>query len=470
MKKFIYIIILSLIIQACDDYVDIQPRGYAIAKTLEDVDLLLNNGTQFSRFIGNRVPNFMNDNIKITDIELSTALLDPLTASIPNIYELKGEFYQENEIVSDWSNPYSIIANVNYILEVLSEIQEEDALKNQYTGEALVHRAMSYFRLVNTFGPHFGLPEASEAESGVPIITEFGDTTIPIPRQSVNDVYDFILEDLNQAINLLQPDTPTNARPSLASAYGLLAEAYLHMGEYEMALFNANEALSYNSILLDYNTELASLFGGFYTVIPPRVENPENILLREGFVETLFTNDFDEYVLSAYSDDLLSISDLQNDLRVTILTQPHYLTGELVYGGDVYFVSGYRIGVTVPELILIKAECLARAGSINEAMDSVNALRAKRFETSFVNNGNHILAANNIDEAVAHVLDEKRREFNVDGQRFFDIKRLNAIENAGISLVRGSETLLPNSPNWATQIPLNVIISSNGQITQNPIE
>ena len=99
-------------------------------------------------------------------------------------------------------------------------------------------------------------------------------------------------------------------------------------------------------------------------------------------------------------------------------------------------------------------------------MDAINTLRAKRFNASF----DHKLTATTKEEAIKHVLEERSREFNTNGMRFFDIKRLNAIENAGISLTRGAVTYGPNSINWEMPIDPKIINSSNGQIKQNPRE
>ncbi|WP_303315327.1 RagB/SusD family nutrient uptake outer membrane protein [Flavivirga abyssicola] len=463
MRKIIPIIliIVALINQSCDDYVDIEPKGNAIASSLDDVDQLLGNASALSFELGNAIPNLVHDNIQLSEAEIVTAGNSRESDFIDNIYQLEPIFYEGTQTDLGWSRHYISIGYTNHILEVLEGIDTDDPLKNVYEGEAKVHRAYHYFQLVNVYGVHYGLPQAAESGSGVPIVTVFSDDIVPISRNTVNEVYDFIVQDLEDAIAALPNINGTNNRPSKAAALGLLAEVYLHMGDYEKALLNAEDALSINSTVLDYNTDLIDFFG--LLSLPTDIDNPENILMKEAFVLTAFDpRTFEEIIFSGYSDELLSISDVDNDLRF-LFTIENPNTGNTVLSDEYIF----ELGITVPKLLLIQAECLARTGDFEEAMNVVNELRANRFEASFVATDGHLLTAANADEAIAHIIDESRREFHVSGKRFFDIKRLNAIENAGISLTRGDITYAPNSINWAMPISENVINTSNGQIQQN---
>ncbi len=466
MKKNIFLILIFTvsIIQSCDNYVDIEPKGSAIASSLEDVDLLLGNATELSFQLEVNITAIVNDNILMTDEEVTVAGNSRDYSFLKNIYQLEPVFYIGVQSDSEWQRNYRSIGYANHILEVLEGIDTNNPLKNTYTGEAKVHRAYHYFQLVNIYGVHYGLPEADAPESGVPLLTVFSDDSVSISRNSVNEIYDFILQDLNDAVNLLPNTNGKSNRPSKGAALGLLSEVYLHMGNYEVALMNAESALSINNTLLDYNTDLIDTGGAFF--IPSDIDNPENLLMKLAISPSAFNQiDFSSVVFTGFSDELVAINDFTNDLR-WLFANENPITGKIQLN-DGYT---YELGVTVPKLLLIQAESLARTGNIQEAMDVVNNLRAKRFEVSFVNSGGHILTASNTDEAITHVINESRREFHLSGKRFFEMKRLNAIENAGLSLTRGAITFSPNSINWAMPISEKVINTSNGQIKQNPRE
>lgn len=85
------------------------------------------------------------------------------------------------------------------------------------------------------------------------------------------------------------------------------------------------------------------------------------------------------------------------------------------------------LGMTTAEMYLIKAECLARSGKNEEAAEVLKTLRRSRFTNAE--------AANRIGGSIQEVLDERAREMT-PFWRYYDIKRLNGAEKAGISLTR----------------------------------
>ena len=465
MKKTLYLILLTVLfnLQSCDDYVDIEPKGSAIASTLEDINLLLDDANRLSSLLGNSIPVLLNDNLQVEDETLAITASSLESSFISNIYNLEPQFHIANQTDEVWASHYETIGTMNYILEVLDGIDTDNSLKNQYIAEAKVHRAYHYFKLVNVYGVHYGLPEASQAGSGVPILTVFSDDTVSLVRASVNEVYDFILNDLNEALPFLEESVISNDRASKASGQGLLAEVEMHRGNYNIASGLIDDALAFNNNLIDYNTDLIASY-------PPRgIANPESLFSKTSDVLLNFDRSggvFSLQVFSTYSNELIAITDTASDLRFVSLTQENAF-GNFALTNT---AARYEVGVTVPRLMLFKAECLARNNDFTAAMNLVNQLRAKRFDADIVSFGGHILTASSKEEALQHIMDETRREFHVTGLRFFDIKRLNAIENAGISITRKGKTYTANSINWAVPISESVLETSNGQISQNPRE
>ena len=464
MKKISLIIsaFTILIFASCDDYVDIVPRGSAIAENLEDVDALLDHGMMLSGDPGNNntVALYVNDNIVMLQAAQDYYGLIPLFKHKVNIYNLESTFYLPHETDQGWINPYTSIGRCNYIIEITPGMAGDDLVKNQYVGEAKVHRAHAYWRLVNLFGQHYGSANANESGSGVPILTQFGDIETSLARASVNAVYEFIESELIEAIDLLREGRPFIDRVNKAAAQAMLARVYLHMGKYAEALELTNDVLAFNSNLMDYN----DLTG----MVPRGAENLENILYKEVLPPTYYTF-LGPTAELGYSESLVNAFDQPDfDLRISKLAS--------INGDGIYVIndvsSGFPIGVTVPEIMLIKAECLAQdEGKKDEAMDVLNILREKRFFTDAVEAGEHLLTATDKQDALNKIFDERRREFNILGMRFFDIKRLKQQYNdVNISLVRDDVTWGPNSINWAVPIGEGIIETGGGQIKQNPRE
>ena len=116
------------------------------------------------------------------------------------------------------------------------------------------------------------------------------------------------------------------------------------------------------------------------------------------------------------------------------------------------FGASQIVGMTTAEMYLTKAECLARKGQTGDAAEVLKTLRGTRFP-------DHV-AAENIGGTVQEVLDERSREMG-PFWRFFEMKRLNGAENAGLEIRRQilsnpadptsvTELVIPaNDPRWA---------------------
>ena len=130
-----------------------------------------------------------------------------------------------NASASLWSvNAYcnSVIENI----ETKSGSAVTQTAKNTVKGEALVWKSMAYFYLVRTFG-------------AVPIVHNNGEiiannTSTTIKRNKIEDVYQYIVYLLEDAIKLLPVKNETG-RIDKYSAYGLLAKVYLTKSGYGMS-------------------------------------------------------------------------------------------------------------------------------------------------------------------------------------------------------------------------------------------
>lgn len=118
-----------------------------------------------------------------------------------------------------WNANFNGIMRANTVLDRLNEeAVPDEPLRNRFEGELKFLRAMFYFDLVRWFGK-------------VPVITEPVTPleALDIPRSPVQDVYDVIISDLEEAIGKL-PDTYNDANIGRATAHaarGILARVYL---------------------------------------------------------------------------------------------------------------------------------------------------------------------------------------------------------------------------------------------------
>jgi hypothetical protein len=354
-----------------------------------------------------------------------------------------------------WNTPYGAIYHTNFVLDILKTISISPAEQVDYNlirGSALFFRALLHHSLVQLYCRPYSA--TANTDLGL-VVRTTSDIHEPVIRSTVQQTYDQIIKDLKEAIELLPVTSVVNTRPNKAAAQGLLARVYLSMRDYVNAGIQANNALTHNNTLMDFN--------GLTPVGNPSpsnpLTNPEILCLSLHTLSTVFGGN------RAIVDSVLYRSYEANDLRKTV----YYFTsaGSPFWKGSYYSISSNSIfdGIATDELFLIRAESNARAGNVSGAMNDLNTLLSKRYKTGTFTD----LTATDAADALAQVLAERRKELAFRGLRWSDLRRFN-LEGANITLKRvinnTEYTLPPNDLRWVLLIP-EVEISRSG-IQQNP--
>lgn len=124
-----------------------------------------------------------------------------------------------------WDNAFKPIRAINHFFDVFSTYKHNfsEATANTYTGEMHFLRAYIYFALVKRYG---GVPIIKTVQS----YPEQSIEELQVPRNTEYEVYDFILEDLDQAIALLPEKSVERGRVNKYVAAGLKSRAMLFAG------------------------------------------------------------------------------------------------------------------------------------------------------------------------------------------------------------------------------------------------
>lgn len=456
----LFLIVSATFLGACHKYLDIVPKGKIIPEKTSDYRLLLDqtstNGKSngFVNSFGNDV--FMGDDIMVTPF--SANFYD---APSQNVLTFAEHIYQDFESDPDWDALYNQVYVANLVVDQVMDSKEgTETEKMQLLSEAKVHRAYAFLALVNLYAKPYNANTAS-SDPGVPLRLGI-DFEESLKRASVQDVYDLIIKDLNDAITGLPGTAPQpnlNFRPVKSAAYVLLARTYLFMNKINDAFQNADASLQLYQTLIDYNTLPKS------SLIPGMLQFPTGLQNSE---ESLYKTTNSSASLFYADSTLMRLYDIQNDLRVSTM----YFNDALFGLGFGYISSEWSgrtpvKGMSVPEALLIRAECYARNGKATEAMADVNTIRQQRFKTG----ANYLLSATDAIDALKKVKEERRREFAFRGLRWFDIRRYNAFDNDNISVTHilngQTYTLAPNSAR--TVLPIGrKYITLNPEIAQNP--
>ncbi|MNE04171.1 SusD family protein [compost metagenome] len=456
-----FLLVLTVGLSSCNDFLSIVPKGEKIPTTLADFDALLRDEYGNQR----------------TDINQATLLLNDKfeSASNLNYYQLNNANYNWNEDAdriafnhSDegtYYNGYTAISTSNLIIEHAGEATEaSEADKAQLIAQAKILRAISYFVLANYYADTY---EESTAASklSVPLITS-ADIDAPYTQVSIKEIYDFMLKDIEEAIPNLRPAGATILHANLGTAYALSARIHLQMGQYDKALSAANEALKQNDKLYDwtqfymqYKTQIEQV--NVYTNAPSPMgyDYVESYNFRHG--------------VSVYRNN-------ESNIRVDRATR--FEAGDAKFasrwkirtvGADTYYKSitngffNYG-GLTTTEVYLIKAECLARQGDVAGAMNILNTVRKKRILPDVYAD----LTAATKQDAIRLINRTKGNELILSITPFADRRRLNKEEDYAQTLSKTENgknlTLSPSSHMWTMPFHQGAIKNpGNGSIKQN---
>lgn len=124
--------------------------------------------------------------------------------------------------------------------------------------------------------------------------------------------------------------------------------------------------------------------------------------------------------------------------------------------------------MTTVEVYLIKAECLARTGSIDEAMNILNKVR----KTRILADKYTALTASTEEKAIEYIRLTKDNEMILTIVPFIDARRYNLDAKYARTLTKVVDgktlTLSPTSHLWTMPFPNGAVKNpGNGTITQN---
>lgn len=451
-KKYTLLISVFLfaIYQSCDNYVDVDlPNSQLTGSTVfEDVNTAnaalaglyskLRSGGMLSG--GTGMPYYLG---------LYTDELDNYqTTTISNFYN-NTLVAGESGVTSIWNLTYHHIYEANALLEgVHNSVLLTDADRNQIQGEALFIRALLHFYLVNIFGD-------------VPYIksTDYVANRLA-GRLATNLVYQDILADLTEASVLLNEEyvSAERVRPNRFAVKSILARVYLYIGSYADAANEASDVI--NSPLYVWETDLDNVFlKGSTTTIWQFMPNALGNNTSEGSSH-IFT------VAPPHSTALTPsfISDFEiNDQRkekwtnaISDGTSTWYHAYKYKQRGNTATSVEYSVVLRLAEQYLIRAEARARQGELSTAKSDLNLIRTTA--------GLGVTTAVTEEEIIKDILKQRRFElFTEFGQRFFDLKRSNELDNV----------LTASKPGWNTTdqlwpLPELELNANPNLIPQNP--
>ena len=455
-------------LSACDDYTEIMPKGKNLLVTTEQLEMLLNkeyylSGESDAILIGDCYPTASNIPNMVSQPALSLGQV--LTLWLDDVN-------REPLVAQDgfYTNYYSVIGKIaNPILMQIDDASGDEAMKRQLKAEALVLRAYFGYLLVNHFAKAYHQSTAAN-DGGIPYPREDNDIATPNEKYTVQQVYDMICEDLQNAIDLNSlPDVNVNQmRVSKAFAYAVMAKVMMSMGRYGDAEKYADLSLSINNHIADYNQMVEMGMYGNREFHRMYMECEEDLFFTHN---DLSLRAFTPEYLARFEEGSVVRNCYPSDKN--IFGFPYF--GPTFYGMNIecwYLADNTffnEAGLSTTDMYLIKAEVSLRNNQITDAMQLLDLIRVNRImPESYAPCAGTIT---NKGEAIAKFKQVARTEKVMSVMNYIDIKRWNSENNEWTETeqknILGKEyTLKPTSQLWIWTFPSNAT-SLNPNLTQN---
>lgn len=380
---------------------------------------------------------------------------------------------------------YALIRNANLVIANGPSVPVANAADANTVklaiGEAHAFRAFCYYMLVQIYGKRY-VPGTVNSQLGVPIRLEANE--IPLARNTVEDVYTQINNDLNEASTRLAGSKRlTKSHFDDKVILGLRARIALTQGNYAVAAASAKLART-DYPLMDntaYTAGFNNLAGNSEwiwgaTIIADQGETFSNF---GAYMSRNFNSTNIRQAPKAINSKLFLMFPT-TDVRTknfdpsgahTSLALPSTYS-KFAYTSQKFLSASFADSrVDLPymraaEMYLIEAEALARLGNETDSKTVFNLLAKNR-------NIGYAGASTTGTAYINEILNSRRLELWGEGFRLLDLKRLNqGLDRTGAnhsSVVTNNLMTVPNTdPRWEFLIPRNEI-NANPLIVQNPL-
>jgi len=479
MKKVIYSIIfgVALIISSCSDFTDIQPKGKNLLATTDQLEMLLNN--KFFYYIGETDEREMCGDI-IRAFENVPTLINRPTKTRNAIIISWDEANQDKmaELTSSdsqYSNYYGVIGKIsNAILSHVDAAEGPESVKNQLKSEALVLRAYFHYLLVNKFAKAYN-PATAATDPGIPYVTEDWDISIPTEKATVKEVYDHIIADLDEAIqlNALPNEAVNRMRISKPCAYAAKALALIGMQKFDEAEVAAKQALAINNKVNNYNEMLTTttgyILGNTYQVIfrpPLKCEEDLFFTFSPELFNAITPEAWNAFETGHASRDKMTTDRIMYDYLMGMGTSYIGLDYTFTYDID----SGWNtIGMKTTQMYLIVAEAEIHKSNYSAAMEALDAIRINRIDPSIYAPLKGVVS--NKTDAIYHLKQTSHGENTYTCHNFINRKRWNQLDDYKQTFTKNIAgkvyQLKPESPLWIFPFPVNAVNLNPNLLPQN---
>ena len=405
------LIVFCMCMCSCKGFLNVKPQGKVLPQTDEEFASIMHNricdieGGYDEYVIGN-----------MDVISRREGCSDDLDANIKKgeITPYAGEVINARQ--SDYRETFEIIRDCNIVIENLEG--RTTTLASDVLAAAYAMKGICYFNLIRDFCEAWDAEKAAE-QLGLPIVDKFDIKAMPV-RSSLASTVEYTENLLNRSLAKKMSDGRFFFTEYVVKAY--LARLAFWTEDWSKTISVCTDIIGESGLSL---TDIA----GYSDMIQAPYEQKGEVIVRSHINNSSELDWYFTYVKGFVktrpaSASLVALYDKENDIR--------YKT----------CIDQKRFGIKMPEcrirlseVVLMLAEAYCHQGEDEHALTWLNELRRRRISgvedltlktLPPVREGDRIVVdaeGEPLTPLMQAVLDERRREMFLEGDRWFELKR-----------------------------------------------
>lgn len=445
--KYIIAALLCIQMSSCNKFLTLTPHDTKVVNSVEDYRDIL---ASFMRYL--KTPTLPSQDV-VMGVGLSTLPFPSsevdgslsiytgesnLTTESSYYYDRTNNVYTQtgknaltwlNTNSSAWDNIYSFLGPINLIISSVPTAEGSDEnLRNRVLGEALTWRAYAFYKLLQLYSP------MKDNRLGIPVyLTPEKEIGEAMPeRKSQTEVFQRILDDCNQALDLLTKTTYNDWNCAWNADFinAMMADVYAWKAcsgaaadtDWANAEQHATAAMRGRNLVSSADM-LKTIFDCSDNAYSKDLKNDEFYLrIVDGRWTYICDFTYAYYEDGGVADGLVNKVNYRkfadNDIRkkAWFSTDGTHNDKYNLIGSDMS--QGCIMPFRLADMYLIKAEALVRQGKTGEGKAVLDEFRSHRYTGSLP------AIANDGDALLKAIHDERFKEFYMEGDKvWLDMKR-----------------------------------------------
>lgn len=411
MYKYIITAAVSVcfILSGCRQYLDVKPQGKVLPKTEAEFAAVMN-------YRLNNIESGSYDNVigNAALIAIYEAFSDDLDANIAigNLPIYAGTQFNSNYgLYTGW---YEVIKDCNIIAEAM-EGRDSDEAKTLLAA-ARGMKGVCYYNLMRNYCKAYN-PETASEDLGLCIVDHFAMDEAPA-RSDLETTVNYVISTLESSADMHITDSKYLFDQDVVNAY--LAKALFWAERWQEALDICKDLAAKYPI-----TDIE----GFKTMISAEYDKTSGVIVRSRI------NDNNTTSSTTYRQAISDIKSRPMNKTLVELYSSKDIRSSLYFDSKRKNLKPPVARVREGEIYLMMAECNAHLGNNDEALRILNEIRSNRIEdyspytmeTLPDIDSDAIISkdatGSPLTKLMQAILDERRMEMFLEGDRWFELKR-----------------------------------------------